>query len=298
MTDALPGLVPLEGGFSGETFASEYAGELAVVRIYGRRSANRGPLAAEIDAAVLGLVRGLVPVPAVLEVRRGDPETGAPALLITSRVPGERLDLVLPVLDSAGRTFVAEQLGVLIGRLGHLAQPRAGVFSDPGLVVGSFPEGSDLPEWVEAHAPQLGLDAEEIESLRELADDAQTLLDDESRVCLVHADFNPGNVLVDPVSLEVTGVVDWEFAHAGSPFADLGNLLRFEADQVFEDAVLASYARFMPDVPDRLRDRARAADLVALVELASRRGGHGTADEALALVRRQLAPGRSGQRPE
>jgi hypothetical protein len=75
---------------------------------------------------------------------------------------------------------------------------------------------------------------------------------------------------LDPESLEVTGVVDWEFAHSGLPCADLGNLLRFERDEVFGDAVLGGYRDFMPAVPDDLLDRARAADLFALVDLAAR----------------------------
>jgi aminoglycoside phosphotransferase (APT) family kinase protein len=64
----------------------------------------------------------------------------------------------------------------------------------------------------------------------------------------VHGDFNPKNLLVDPESGVVTGLVDWEFAHAGSPYADLGNLLRFERDDPFAQAGLATYAvtEFVP----------------------------------------------------
>jgi aminoglycoside phosphotransferase len=38
---------------------------------------------------------------------------------------------------------------------------------------------------------------------------------------LVHGDFGPNNVLLDPDTLEVTAVVDWEFAHVGDPVEDL-----------------------------------------------------------------------------
>ena len=102
--------------------------------------------------------------------------------------------------------------------------------------------------------------------------EAQDLLDEDRRACLVHADLNPKNLLVDPRSLEVTGVVDWEHAHSGLPWSDLGNLLRFERDPQFVDGVLDGYRTFMPAVPDDVLDRARAADLFALVELASREG--------------------------
>jgi len=38
---------------------------------------------------------------------------------------------------------------------------------------------------------------------------------------LVHGDYGPQNVLLDEAGLEVTGIVDWEWAHAGSPFEDM-----------------------------------------------------------------------------
>src|ERR1051325_3444847 len=99
MSDGAPaasvGLAPLAGGFSGETFVAEAGGERTVVRIYGEWSrTRRGQEASTIDAAVLRLVRGLVPVPEVLEVRRPDASGESPGLLVTSFLPGTRLDLV------------------------------------------------------------------------------------------------------------------------------------------------------------------------------------------------------------
>ena len=41
---------------------------------------------------------------------------------------------------------------------------------------------------------------------------------------LVHGDFNPTNILVR--NGRVTGILDWEFAHANTPYMDIGNLLR------------------------------------------------------------------------
>ena len=274
-------LTPLAGGFSGETFVGAYAGERAVVRIYGPRSAGRGADAPEIDAALLELVRGLLPVPRVLEVRRGEPGHDLPGLLVTSFVPGERLDLLLPRLDAGGRRAVGEQLGVVLGRLAHMVMPRAGVFTDPLLTIGPLPEAAgDLPGWVAAHQGSLDWSAEDLASLSRVADIAQDLLDADRRHCLVHSDLNPKNVLVDPDTLAVTALVDWEFAHAGSPWSDLGNLLRFDRDPDFAEAVVAAYRGFVPDPPDDLLDRARAADLFALVDLAARHGENPVADAA------------------
>jgi Phosphotransferase enzyme family len=38
---------------------------------------------------------------------------------------------------------------------------------------------------------------------------------------LAHGDYGPQNVLLDPATLEITGILDWEWAHAGDPVEDL-----------------------------------------------------------------------------
>jgi aminoglycoside phosphotransferase (APT) family kinase protein len=42
---------------------------------------------------------------------------------------------------------------------------------------------------------------------------------------LVHGDFNPSNVLIAEDG-EISAILDWEFAHSGNVWADIGNLLR------------------------------------------------------------------------
>jgi aminoglycoside phosphotransferase (APT) family kinase protein len=283
----LASLTPLDGGWSGETFLAEVAGERSVVRIYARPS-HRGAAAHEVDAALLRLVKGLLPVPEVLEVRRANEATGMPALLVTSFLPGERLELLLPRLADAERATLGRSLGELLADLGGMPTLSTGPFVDGRLTIGSFePDLDGLPAAVELAEPRLGWwSPDELTGLREVAVDAQALLDTVGRRVLVHSDFNAKNLLVDPDSLEVTGLLDWEYAHAGHPFTDLGNLLRFERDEVFTDAVLAAYtARRGGSAGDALA-LARAADLRALVDLAARRGENPVAERADRLLRK------------
>jgi aminoglycoside phosphotransferase (APT) family kinase protein len=148
---------------------------------------------------------------------------------------------------------------------------RTGPFLDAELRIGDF--GVDgLPAWIDRHAADLraawspGL----LEGLRRVSTVAQDLLDEVARSCVVHSDLNPKNLLLDPASLAVTGVVDWEFAHGGHPFTDLGNLLRFERDPGFTAAVASAYVDRRGGTPAEALDLARAADLWALVDLAAR----------------------------
>ncbi|MCB0909619.1 MAG: phosphotransferase [Nocardioidaceae bacterium] len=280
----LSSLTPLAGGWSGETFLAEVAGEHTVVRIYARPN-HRGPLAHEVDAALLHLLRGLLPVPEVLEVRPADPAGDVPALLVTSLLPGERGDLVLARLDDTRVATLGRELGHLVADLGGVPEPRPGIFVDADLRLAPFGLADDLPAWVDQHADALGWPGDLVARLREVADRAQRRLDTVDRCCLVHSDLNPKNVLVDPEALTVTGLVDWEFAHAGHPFTDLGNLLRFDRRPPFVAAVLSAYAERRGVPPDDALDLARAADLWALVDLAARAGDNPVATAAHGLLR-------------
>ncbi|WP_067440372.1 phosphotransferase family protein [Nocardioides jensenii] len=284
------GLTPLDGGHSGETFLGTSGAEQVVVRIHGGRSAQRGPDAVDIDAAVLRLVRGLLPVPRVLEVRRPDPTADVPAILVTSFLPGTRLDLVLPGADDDLQRRIGASLGGVLTRLNRMPFLTTGPFIDADLSIGSFgPEASDLRTFAESLVPGSALErwpTDDLERLLTSADRAQDLLDPIDRHCLVHSDFNPKNLLVDPATGEVTGVLDWEFAHAGLPVTDLGNLLRHADSPVFVDAVIE--ATEIDAVPGDLIELAVAADLWALVELASRAGENPAADRANDLLLARL----------
>ena len=276
----MPSLTPLAGGHSGLTFLSEVAGERSVVRIYPPTD-PRAVDAPDIDAAVLRLVRGLLPVPAVLDVRPAQADSHQPGLLVTQWVPGVRGDEVLAGLDDDGMRRFGRTMGRAAATLAGMPMLRPGPFVDADLRVGEFP-GADLAEWVESRLPRW--DAAERERLATVAVPAQDLLDEVGRSCLVHSDLNPKNVLVDPATLELTAVVDWEFAHAGHPWTDVGNLLRFDRHPAYVETVLETWTDLRGGDAQDLLDGARAADLWALVDLAARAGENPVADRAEALL--------------
>jgi Ser/Thr protein kinase RdoA (MazF antagonist) len=275
-------LVPLEGGWSGQTFVGVVAGERSVVRIYP--PGLRDDAAPEIDAAVLRLVRGLVPVADVLEVRRGDAAADRPGLLVSSFLPGQRGDLLLPTLDDTHAAILGARFGQLAADLAGMPTLRAGPFVDADLAIGEFGFAGGLPDFVADHAEGLGWPSELLDRLLDLSRTAQARLDDVERTCLVHSDLNPKNLLVDPEGLTVTGVLDWEFAHAGHPFTDIGNLLRFDRRPMYVDSVLAAWCERRGTDPAETLELARAADLWALVDLAARRGQNPVADRAHELL--------------
>ncbi|GAA2756996.1 phosphotransferase family protein [Actinopolymorpha rutila] len=288
---------PLSGGYSGETFLVGAPGEEAVLRLYLREPGRAG-----IDAALLALVRDLVPVPRVLDLRtRATPDQ--PAFLLVERLPGEPLDRWLPDASPRLRKAAGAGVGRVLARLSGMPFPRAGEFVDAGLRVRPWTGAAGgLEEWVNAHRESgalAGWSFADLAGLREVARQGQDLLDEVRRTCLCHSDFNPKNLLVDPETGAVTGLVDWEYAHAGSPYADLGNLLRFETDEVFATAVVDALRAYGPPLHPEFRRIAQAVDLFALVDLAGRTEQHEVTRAATDLLLRcARARNLSGGRPD
>lgn len=89
--------------------------------------------------------------------------------------------------------------------------------------------------------------------------------------CLVHSDFNPWNLLCTKAG-EVSAVLDWEFAHAGTPATDFGNLVRppFGDNPAFVEAVVAGYVEAGGWLPEEWRRLAEVADLFAWADFLRR----------------------------
>lgn len=281
-------LTPLEGGWSGRTFrADSVGGEPVVVRLF---PPEEDPDRIRAHAAVLRLVNGLVPVPGVLDLVLGDPAAGRPGMLITEFVVGRRADLVLPTLDDDALGVVARGLAEVAAELAGMPFLSPGTFIGPQLRIDQF-RGSagrpltDLGDWVDLHAHAFRTwSTQERAGLADIADRAQDLLDETGRVCLAHSDFNPKNLLLNDF-LGVAAVVDWEYAHAGHPFTDLGNLLRFERAPGFAQPTLQSWCERRGGTPQSALDSARAADLWALIDLAGRVDRNPIVERATGLLR-------------
>jgi aminoglycoside phosphotransferase (APT) family kinase protein len=266
----LDDLRPLPGGWSGDTFLAEWDGRTVVVRRYRD---DRVPV---IDAAILQRAAALVPVPQVLDVRAGQ--------LVTAYVEGVRGDLLVPTLDEAGLATLGADVGRIAATLAATSTPRPGLFSDDQLHIEPF--ALDLAGWVAEHPRAwMGWSAAERRGLMSVAEEAHDRLVAVGRSCFVHSDLNPKNLIVDPDSLTVAAVLDWEFAHSGNPYTDLGNAVRFERHPAWVEAAVSTYAGHLGEEPHVALDLARRADLWALVELAARRGQHPIADQAHDLLR-------------
>lgn len=88
--------------------------------------------------------------------------------------------------------------------------------------------------------------------------------------CLVHADYDPANILVDCQNgrWSITAILDWEFAFSGSPLCDVANMLRYShhMPEVFEEVFLDSLRATGMEFPEGWRISVHLLNLLSLLD--------------------------------
>lgn len=201
------------------------------------------------ETYAMDLVRDLVPVPVVVD--RGE------SWSLFSFLEGEHLENVPEHTGAAAEA---------------LARISSVVFESPGLVnadgsISPFPWGGVKGFIIESLATDevgawLGRDVVKT-ALKVLDRESQRLaeLDAESR--LVHGDFNPTNVLIRGGL--VAGILDWEYCHSGTPYMDIGNLLRHTHPDYHSQIKWGLEAGGM-SLPSDWKERAELVDLTSHLE--------------------------------
>lgn len=173
------------------------------------------------------MVIGSVPVAPLIGVCEDREVVGHP-FSVAGFVEGVSLEQLLQGGAALRIETAARSLGHALARL---TQFRFETFGD--LVTEPGSHGLRVSPWSFADFYQLMLfESPAGERLGELRDRVWRLVGTSSArfsdrwpAHLVHGDFNPSNLLLDEGG-EVAAVLDWEFAHAGKLWMDLGNLLR------------------------------------------------------------------------
>ncbi|MCL5999003.1 MAG: phosphotransferase [Chloroflexi bacterium] len=198
---------------------------------------------------VLGLARQVVPVPEVLA--QGADWT------IYSFLTGEHLANVPAHIEAAARA---------------LAAICSIQFESPGWVqadgtIAPFDFGNDdgfVPAMLAREDVQRWLGPQAVSAIFDiLAIEARHQQDRPARYCLCHGDYNPTNILIHEGA--VSGILDWEFAHAGDLYMDVGNLLR-HIEPACHERIRAGLAAGGIDLPADWRVRAEWIDLSSHLE--------------------------------
>ncbi|WP_422048376.1 phosphotransferase [Shimia sp.] len=274
----------LSGGHSRETWLVTCADNRRVVLRFGDAHSH-------IEAAILNRARTVVPVPEVI--------AGGAGFLISEFVEGQTLEELLRAGIAAGEgEALAVQLGQSVAAIGIVEFDRPGFFTDGDMSIGKpLPQAHQLApmcaEWLSKSGRFTSSEIERWEAPCTQNFEILAPLNQISR--LVHSDMNPKNIIVDRVDggWKLKAFIDWEFAHSGCPYADVGNFCRFASE--YPKGFLRSFVKAFEDaaplITEDWQKQARVLDMIALSDLASRPVGHVVGDKAEALIRSWSANG-------
>jgi len=265
---------PLAGGIMNWNYRIRLSGsaERFVLRFY-----DRAPAACAREMRVLDLVRGDVPVPAVLHAR--PTAAGAyPPFCVLEFIDGISLRELRRRGDVNAVAEAAYDAGRLLPRLLRHRFDRSGLLSTELTVEDGPFAGASLATVVEHFAAsplfRERLDARLRTRLIAFVESSAPGSAGDDVISLVHGDFNSPNIFVrkDRGKWIVAAILDWEFAFAGSIFNDVGNMVRYERPG--QPRYDPYFSRGLVDggfpLPDDWFLRARLADLPALCELLTR----------------------------
>jgi aminoglycoside phosphotransferase (APT) family kinase protein len=238
-------------------------------------------------------VRGRVPVP---EIIAEDFSADLPFALIQF-IEGDLLSGCVDSLDAKELRDLAFQTGTVLRTIHSFDLGKAGFF-DTDFSFGPEFENFGLSMYDYIHSCLLsGKTRERLGAA--FADQILTFLQGRQSIYesipnstrLIHCDYNLKNIRVKRMGSDwnIVGVLDWEFAAAGSRLVDVGNLLRFadELPQGFAESFVEGYG--LAHLPNNWGEIAKLLDLAALTNfLEAERDAPKTFRTAISAIRKTV----------
>ncbi len=267
---------PLPGGLTNSNYKFVFADSRASVeaKLY---QGERGPALIERAVHRLGSERKL-PLPKLLAGADDNAVTHTP-YAIFEWVEGMRLDLAVHAYEAATIVAFGDKLGRALAAIHAIGFETCGFFDGDLNVHRIDLDGSGMLAYfrqvLTSATGRERLSRQVCDGLLAFAQREAPILDTwHGRPCLTHGDCGGTNILVieEGAGLRLSGIIDWEFAFSGTPFFDLGNLLRPPLGEVpgFAEAVAEGYRGAGGKLPENWRALAAMTDLLAWVESALR----------------------------
>jgi aminoglycoside phosphotransferase (APT) family kinase protein len=265
---------PLTGGIMNWNYRIGLAGsaERFVLRFY-----DRMPASCAKEVRILGLLADTIPVPRVITANTSGVH-GLPPFCVLEFIDGISLRELRRRGAATSVQDACYDAGRLLPTLRALTFEHSGLLSAvPEVTPGPFADaslGEVIAHFARTPALRSRVDAPLRQSLQRFADGSSGLMADAESACLVHGDFNSPNLFVHERQGQwrVAAILDWEFAFAGSPWCDVGNMLRYE--RLGRPRYEPGFSRGLRDGGLALGDewfaQARIADLPALCQLLAR----------------------------
>ena len=196
---------------------------------------------------------------------------------ITEFMPGISLRELLLSDTSYNVSEVMHDVGATLAKITKHPFSQAGFF-DKDLSVIPKTTSEDYLSFAKGfleHETVLSMFTPEVLSnISQVIAEYSHLLPDANEKHLVHADFDPSNMLVNEVDglWKVSGVLDWEFAFSGSVLWDVANMLRYAHKMPFDfqDAFLEGLASGGFKLPENWHITVQLLNLLSLLDCLKR----------------------------
>ncbi|KXX74450.1 Aminoglycoside 3'-phosphotransferase [Madurella mycetomatis] len=181
-----------------------------------RRQGPSWRLAREVEAMDYVRRNTSIPIPAIIEVNCNAAYDKEQGWILMKRLPGVELGVVWPNMSEKARSETIRQLKSYFDQLHQLRPPGAGWIGscsggpaydhrlDNRSGCGTFSTVSEFHDFLVAPVKQC--------PRPEWASKYRTRLPDSHDVRFAHADFSWENILLDPETGTVHGILDWEMA--------------------------------------------------------------------------------------
>ncbi|MBT4921861.1 MAG: aminoglycoside phosphotransferase family protein [Rickettsiales bacterium] len=223
------------------------------------------------EQKILELISPHIPVPKVYSI--GEFENCHYALL--EYIEGRTLrDVILEHEDTKDAMFEA---GKILGEMKKITFASAGLFNQELKVAAKLAK-KDCAEFLyeSLKNPIFGkhIKPSYIRRIREVVKKHESHLPDSLEKHLVHADYDPSNILVAKQNnvWKVAAILDWEFSFSGSSLWDIANMLRYshQLPGAYENEFLRGVSAGGIDLPEHWRITAHLLNLLALIDCLSR----------------------------
>ena len=189
---------------------------------------------------------------------------------ITECIPGITLRGLLLSSNTHDVDVLMYDVGVLLAKIKTYEFPKAGFFGkDLNIIESTTQDGYQTfaKECLKNKNIVTQLSVDKVSKIVLFLEKYSHLFPAADEKNLVHADFDPSNIIVDKIDgiWKVTGVLDWEFAYSGSVLCDIANMLRYahQVSPLFEKSFLQG---LNVSLPDHWRVTVSMLNLVSLLD--------------------------------
>lgn len=192
---------------------------------------------------------------------------------IIEYLPGQSLRDLLLKSKSPDISDIMFKVGRILGEVAKIKFPSIGFFNkNLGVEKGITPESfvNFCFECLENNKVEATLPQQQREQIKNIFRVYKNLLPERCESNLVHADFDPANILVTEINgqLEVSGILDWEFSFAGSTLCDVANMLRYahQMPNEYQDSFLKGLREGGYELPSSWQITVNLLNIVSLLD--------------------------------